>query len=81
MPEMNGVAGIDRARALQPGLKVLLMSGHADVLDVADVLRIPLLAKPFKVTELRRRIGDTLLMPPVGMSSSNSTSRQLAVSQ
>ena len=81
MPEMNGVAVIDRARALQPGLKVLLMSGHADVLDVADVLRIPLLAKPFKVTELRRRIGDILLMPPVGISSSNSTSRQLAVSQ
>ena len=31
MPEMNGVAVIDRARALQQGLKVLLMSGHADV--------------------------------------------------
>jgi len=81
MPEMNGVAVIDRARALQQRLKVLLMSGHADVLDVSDVLGIPLLAKPFKVTELRRRIADILFIPPVGITSSHSTSRQLAVSQ
>ena len=81
MPEMNGVAVIDRARALQQGLKVLLMSGHADVLDAAGVSRIPLLAKPFKVAELRKRIGDILLMPRVEINSSHSTSRQLAVSQ
>ena len=60
MPEMNGVAVIDRARACQEGLKVLLMSGHADVLGTGGASGIPLLAKPFKVTELRLRIAKIL---------------------
>jgi signal transduction histidine kinase len=80
MPEMNGVAVIGRARACQQSLKILLMSGHADILDAAGASGIPLLAKPFKVTELRRRIADLLWMP-VGISSSHSTSRHFTVSE
>jgi len=64
MPEMNGVAVIDRARACQRELKVILMTGHADVLRSGGVSGIPLLAKPFRVAELRRRISEVLAPSP-----------------
>ena len=63
MPEMNGLAVIDRAQAHHHGLRVLLMSGHADILHAGGVSGIPLLAKPFKVAELKRRITETLQAP------------------
>jgi signal transduction histidine kinase len=63
MPDMNGVAVIDHARTCQRELKVILMSGHADVLRSGGVLGIPLLAKPFKVAELCQRISETLIVP------------------
>ncbi|HEX4615555.1 MAG TPA: ATP-binding protein [Stellaceae bacterium] len=62
MPGMNGIAVIDRARACQRELNVILMSGHADVLRSGGVSGIPLLAKPFKVAELRQRICEVLLV-------------------
>ena len=60
MPEMNGLAVIDCAQAHHVGLRVLLMSGHADILQAGGVSGIPLLVKPFKVAELKRRITETL---------------------
>jgi CheY-like chemotaxis protein len=63
MPGMNGIAVIDRARVSQRELNVILMSGHADVLRSGGASGIPLLAKPFKVAELRQRIGEVLLVP------------------
>jgi signal transduction histidine kinase/CheY-like chemotaxis protein len=63
MPEMNGLAVIDRAQARHHGLRVLLMSGHADILQTGGTTGIPLLAKPFKVAELKRRITETLQTP------------------
>jgi len=60
MPEMNGSAVIDCARASQPGLKTLLITGHAEALRNIGVLGIPVLAKPFKVAELSRRIAEIL---------------------
>jgi CheY-like chemotaxis protein len=66
MPEMNGVAVIDRALAFHDGLKALLISGHADILYTGGVHGIPLLAKPFKVAELRRQIAETLVASPTG---------------
>jgi signal transduction histidine kinase/ActR/RegA family two-component response regulator len=60
MPEMNGIGVINYARSRQLGLKVLLMSGHADMLHASGPGGIPLLAKPFKVGELTRRIADIL---------------------
>ena len=65
MPGMNGVAVIDRARSCQRELNVILMSGHADVLRSGGASGIPLLAKPFKVAELRQRICEVLLAPPL----------------
>jgi signal transduction histidine kinase/CheY-like chemotaxis protein len=56
MPEMNGLTVIERARAGQHGLKVLLISGHADILQAGGLRGIPLLAKPFKVADLARQI-------------------------
>jgi signal transduction histidine kinase/CheY-like chemotaxis protein len=62
MPEMNGLTVIERARAGQHGLKVLLMSGHADILQAGGLGGIPLLAKPFKVADLGKQI--TKLLRP-----------------
>jgi signal transduction histidine kinase/CheY-like chemotaxis protein len=59
MPEMNGPAVIDRARACQPGLKTLLITGHPEALH-SDALGMPFLPKPFKVAELSRRISEIL---------------------
>ena len=60
MPEMSGEAVIDRARACQPGLKTLLITGHADALRNNGVPGVPILAKPFRVAELSRRIAEIL---------------------
>jgi signal transduction histidine kinase len=80
MPGMNGVAVINCVQARQLGLKVLLMSGHADVLHAGGASDIPLLGKPFKVAELTRRIAD-VLSARVGAGADNSGARLLAVSK
>jgi CheY-like chemotaxis protein len=79
MPEMNGMAVIGRARAAQQGLKVLLMSGHADVLRSGGSLGIPLLAKPFKVAELRRRIAEVLAVRSPVLGAQDRGPRRFAV--
>jgi signal transduction histidine kinase/CheY-like chemotaxis protein len=56
MPDMNGLTVIERARDGQHGLKVLLMSGHADILQAGGLREIPVLAKPFKVADLGKQI-------------------------
>jgi signal transduction histidine kinase/ActR/RegA family two-component response regulator len=81
MPEMNGIAVIDRAQARHDGLKVLLMSGHADILHAGGVSGIPLLAKPFKVAELQRRIMETLDAAPSDICPVRPGARLLAVSR
>jgi CheY-like chemotaxis protein len=48
MPEMTGLAVIDRAQACQPGLKALLMTGYAEALHSHGISGVPLLPKPFK---------------------------------
>ena len=80
MPEMNGLAVIDRAQADHDGLRVLLMSGHADILRAEGVCGIPLLAKPFKVAELKRRIMETLQAPSFDVRVGRPKSRLLAIS-
>lgn len=68
MPEMTGPAVIDRAQTYQPELKALLITGYAEALRTGGISAIPLLAKPFKVAELSRRIAEILH----GSSSDNS---------
>src|SRR5438067_1918622 len=80
MPEMNGVAVIDRARARQRKLNAILVSGHPDVLRSGGASGIPLLAKPFKVAELRQRIGEVLLVPPLNAGFSFPGMQHFAVS-
>jgi signal transduction histidine kinase/ActR/RegA family two-component response regulator len=70
MPEMNGLTVIERARADHHGLKVLLMSGHADILQAGGLGGIPLLAKPFKVGDLGKQI--TKLLRPFNTAMAES---------
>jgi len=63
MPEMTGPAVIERAQTYQPGLKTLLMSGHADALRAAELSGVRALSKPFKVAELSERIAEILAGP------------------
>ena len=60
MPEMTGPAVIDRAQTYQPELKALLITGYAEALRNSGISGFPLLAKPFKVAELSRRIAEIL---------------------
>jgi signal transduction histidine kinase/CheY-like chemotaxis protein len=60
MPEMNGSAVIDRARADQPGLKTLLITGYAEALRNNGVSGTPVLPKPFRIAELSTRIAEIL---------------------
>ena len=60
MPEMSGTAVIDRARTYQPGLKTLLITGYAEALRADGVSGTPVLSKPFKGTELSKRITEIL---------------------
>ena len=80
MPGMNGLAVIDRAQTHYHGLRVLLMSGHADMLQAGGISGIPLLAKPFRVAELKRRITETLQAPSSDVGVGTRKPRLLAVS-
>ncbi len=79
MPDMNGLAVIDRALACHEGLKALLISGHAEILHAGVASGVPLLAKPFKVAELRRRIAETLFASAPHADLGTLDSRVLAV--
>jgi signal transduction histidine kinase/ActR/RegA family two-component response regulator len=81
MPEMNGAAVIDRARGCQRGLKVLLMSGHADILQAGGISGIALLSKPFKMAELSRRVAEMLFAPPSNTNAENPSCPLLAASK
>ena len=60
MPEMSGPAVIDQARAFQPGLKTLLITGYVEALRNNGISGIPILAKPFKIAELHKRIAEII---------------------
>ncbi len=59
MPGMSGAELAREARALRPGLPVLIVSGYAEVEGLAPDL--PRLVKPFRVAELAERVA--ALMP------------------
>jgi hypothetical protein len=56
------------------------MSGDLDVLRSGGASGIPLLAKPFKVAELRQRICEVLWVPPLNAGFSFPGMQQLTVS-
>ena len=55
MPLMSGGDLIDRARQNDPGLRVIVVSGYADMPEGA-VIDVPRLAKPFTDAELAEAI-------------------------
>ena len=71
MPEMNGPAVIDRAQVSQPGLKTLLITGYAEALRNSGKFGTPVLAKPFKISELDKRITEILDELPEPESTAN----------
>jgi CheY-like chemotaxis protein len=59
MPGMSGAELAREVRMLRPGLPILIVSGYAEVDDLA--LDLPRLTKPFRVAELADRVAT--LMP------------------
>jgi len=72
MPEMNGRSVIDHARARQPGIKALLITGYPEALRTDENFEIPVLPKPFKPAELGRRVAEIVY----GLSSGESPNVQ-----
>lgn len=64
MPRLNGLDLALQARALRPGLPVLLMTGYADLSMVPP--EFPVLRKPFREDELAARIAAILAASPEG---------------
>lgn len=63
MPRMDGIALAKRARALSPGLIILLMTGFADQRERADELSgivRAVIAKPFTLPDLRAAVARAL---------------------
>lgn len=59
MPVLDGVALAEHAFPLQPGLRVLLMSGFSDQLDRASEMSGPhvgVLSKPFTLEQVRDKV-------------------------
>jgi hypothetical protein len=64
MPGPSGIETARRIRAVRPGLRVLYMSGWASDAfkrEGVDEAEVPLLAKPFSITELVARVESALL--------------------
>jgi CheY-like chemotaxis protein len=60
MPVMGGVELATQVLALNPEIKVLLLSGYGDVKSTTDGRPLPLLRKPFLPDELRSAIRSLL---------------------
>ncbi len=59
MPLLDGVKLAERASALQPGLRILLMSGFAEQLERAKTLKGPhvaMISKPFTLDQVRATV-------------------------
>jgi len=59
MPRMSGGELVKRALEIRPGLKVIVVSGYADLPD-GEALDLPRLAKPFDETELAQAIAEVV---------------------
>jgi PAS domain S-box-containing protein len=69
MPGMSGVELARRLVAIQPGLKILLLSGYArDSFDAADITRgrFAFLQKPYTLEDFARKVADVVAGSSVG---------------
>ncbi len=74
MPGMNGVDLIERLQRIRPGLRTLLMTGHADMGEDETVVTDSIIRKPFNVSTLDERLDRILSRPtlravPGGLSN------------
>jgi CheY-like chemotaxis protein len=60
MPVMGGGELAAKVLAAQPTMKILFLSGYADVSTETGGLRLPLLRKPFLPDQLRSAVRDLL---------------------
>ncbi len=67
MPGLNGIETVRQARQLAPGLRVLYVTGYADLTpsdpQIGDE---PVIRKPFRVADLTAAVGDALRREPAG---------------
>jgi PAS domain S-box-containing protein len=64
MPEMNGPALAQRLVGARPGLRILFMSGYADVgVPLAGNPNVSYLSKPFQASALAAKVGEVLSRP------------------
>src|SRR5262245_32759865 len=63
MPTMDGIELLERARALRPGMKAIIITGHGTKQAAIDALRYQacdFISKPFELEELRSAIEGAL---------------------
>ena len=63
MPGLDGIALADKAQVIAPAMRLVLMSGYADVLDRAKAIKAPhlkLVSKPFTIEQMRKEIREAL---------------------
>lgn len=63
MPGLDGIALAEKAFALKLGLRVVMISGHAEILETARGLKsgpVRCLAKPFTIEQLRKEIRELM---------------------
>jgi len=60
---MNGIELAEAIRKTQPNLPVLLATGYSNAALAPGALRFPVLAKPYSVQELTRRIAQLIVQP------------------
>ena len=60
MPGMNGYQVVERAQALRPGIKVLMMTGYAQEAAPVKQASLPILYKPFDFNRLPGVVQDLL---------------------
>ena len=63
MPGINGMALVDKLQAARPGLRTLLMTGHAEMEEDIALPAESIIRKPFNIETLDERI-ETLLARP-----------------
>jgi PAS domain S-box-containing protein len=64
MPGLNGVETVRRARAMTPGLRVLYVTGYADLSGMEDPTGDdPLIKKPFRLAELAAEVRAAMRRP------------------
>lgn len=63
MPAMDGIELANKAAAMNPSMKILLMTGYADQRERADGLSsivVDVVDKPFSLPEIRSAVGRAL---------------------